>query len=56
MFSISKENPITRPSLKLVEFSLLKNEALAAKDLEITHLGCPTMHKLVTGLPLESSQ
>jgi hypothetical protein len=56
MISISKENPSTRPSLKLVEFSLLKNKALAAKDSEMTHLGCPTMHKLITGLPLENLQ
>jgi hypothetical protein len=56
MVSISKENPITRPSLKLVEFSLLNNKALAAKNSKMTHLGCPTMHKLITGLPLESSQ
>jgi hypothetical protein len=56
MISISKENPITRPSLKLVKFSLLKNKALASKDSEITHLVCPTMHKLITGLLLESSQ
>jgi hypothetical protein len=56
MISISKENPITRPSLKLVEFSLLKNKSLASKDSEMTHLGCPTMHKLITGLPLEGSQ
>jgi hypothetical protein len=50
MISISKENPITRPSLILVEFSLLKNKALAAKDSKMTHLGCPTMHQLITGL------
>jgi hypothetical protein len=56
MISISKENPITRPNLKLVEFALLKNKALAAKNSEMTHLGCPTMHKLITGLLLESSQ
>jgi hypothetical protein len=56
MVSISKENPITRPSLKHVMFSLLKNKAFAAKDSEMTHLGCPTMHKLITGLLLESSQ
>jgi hypothetical protein len=54
--SISKENPITRSSLKLVEFSLLMNTTLAAKNSEMTHLGCLTMHKLITGLPLESSQ
>jgi hypothetical protein len=54
--SISKENTITRPSLKLVEFSLVKNKALAAKNSEMTHLGCPTMHQLITGLLLESSQ
>jgi hypothetical protein len=56
MVSISKENTITRPSLKLVEFSLLKNKALAAKDSEMTHLGCLTMHQLITGFLLESSQ
>jgi hypothetical protein len=49
MVSISKE-------IKLAEISLLKNKALAAKDSEMTHLWCPTMHKLITGLPLESSQ
>jgi hypothetical protein len=54
MVSISKETHITRPSLKLVEFSLLKNKALAAKDSEMTHLGCPAMHKLITGLLLEA--
>jgi hypothetical protein len=56
MVRISKENTITRSSLKLVKFSLLKNKALAAKDSEMTHFGCPTMHQLVTGLLLESSQ
>jgi hypothetical protein len=56
MISISKEDPITRPSLKLVEFSILKNKAFATKDSEMTHLGCPSMHQLITGLPLESSQ
>jgi hypothetical protein len=54
--SISKEDTITRPSLKLVEFSLLKNKALAAKDSEMTHHGCPTLHQLITGILLESSQ
>jgi hypothetical protein len=41
MISITKENPITRPSLKVVEFSLLKNKAFATKNSEMTHLGCP---------------
>jgi hypothetical protein len=39
MISISKENPIPRPSLKLFEFSLLKNKAFATKNSEMTHLG-----------------
>jgi hypothetical protein len=56
MVSISKENPITRPSLKLVELSLLKNRSFATKNSEMTHLGCPTMHQLITSLLLESSQ
>jgi hypothetical protein len=56
MISITKEDPITGPSLKLVEFSLLKNKAFTTKNSEMTHLGCPAMHQLITGLPLESSQ
>jgi hypothetical protein len=47
---ITKENTIDRPSLKLVQLlPFLKDKALANKDMEVTHLGCATVHQLVTG-------
>jgi hypothetical protein len=37
---ITKENTIDRPSLKLIQlFPFFKNETLATKDMEVTHLG-----------------
>jgi hypothetical protein len=50
---ITKENTIDRPSLKLVQLlPFLKDKALAIKDMEVTHLGCATIHQLVTGFLL----
>jgi hypothetical protein len=47
---ITKENTIDRPSLKLVQLlPFLKDKALATKDMKGTHLGCVTMHQLITG-------
>jgi hypothetical protein len=47
---ITKEHIIDRPSLKLVQLlPFLKDKALATKDMEVTHLGCATVHQLVTG-------
>jgi hypothetical protein len=46
---IIKENTIDRPSLKLIQLpAFLQNETLATKDMEVTHLGCATMHQLIT--------
>jgi hypothetical protein len=46
---LTKENTIDRPSLKLVQIlPFLKDKALATKDMEVTHLGCATVHQLVT--------
>jgi hypothetical protein len=45
---ITKENTIDRRSLKLVQLlAFLKNETLATKDMEVTHLGCATVHQLI---------
>jgi hypothetical protein len=46
---ITKENTIDQPSLKLIQLlPFLKDKALATKDMEVTHLGCATVHQLVT--------
>jgi hypothetical protein len=48
MRCITKENTIDRPSLKLIQLlPFLKKKALATKDMEVTHLGCATVHQLV---------
>jgi hypothetical protein len=48
MRRITKENTIDRPSLKLIQLpAFLHNETLATKDMEVTHLGCATMHQLI---------
>jgi hypothetical protein len=45
---ITKENTIDRPSLELVQLlPILKNQALATKDIEVTHLGCAPVHQLI---------
>jgi hypothetical protein len=54
---ITKENTIDRPSLKLVQLlPFLKDKALATKDMEVTHLGCATVHQFVTGFLLVHSE
>jgi hypothetical protein len=54
---ITKENTIDQPNLKLVQLLLfLKDKALATKDMEVTHLGCATVHQLVTGFLLMHSE
>jgi hypothetical protein len=54
---ITKENTIDRPSLKLVQLlSFLKDKALATKDMEVTHLGCATVHQLIIGFLLMHSE
>jgi hypothetical protein len=57
MRCITKENTIDRPSLKLIQLSaFLQNETLATKDIEVTHLGCATMHQLITCFLLVHSE
>jgi hypothetical protein len=54
---ITKENTIDRSSLKLVQLlPFIKDKALATKDKEVTHLGCATVHQLVTGFLLMHSE
>jgi hypothetical protein len=54
---ITKENTIDRPSLKLVQLlPVLKDKALATKDMEVAHLGCATVHQLVAGFLLMHSE
>jgi hypothetical protein len=44
----TKENTIDRPSLKLIQLlPFLQNKALATKDMEVTYLGCATVHQLI---------
>jgi hypothetical protein len=50
MRCITKENTIYRPSLKLIQLlPFLQNKTFATKDMEVTHLGCATVHQLVAG-------
>jgi hypothetical protein len=57
MRCITKENTIDRPSLKLIQLlPFLQNEALATKDMEVTHLRCVTMHQLIAGFLLMHSE
>jgi hypothetical protein len=54
---ITKENTIDRPSIKLIQLlPFLKDKALATKVMEVTHLGCATVHQLVTGFRLVHSK
>jgi hypothetical protein len=57
MKCITKENTIDRPSLELVQLlPFLKDKALATRDMEVTHLGCVTVHQLVIGFLLVHSE
>jgi hypothetical protein len=54
---VTKENTIDRPSLKLIQLlPFLQNKALATKDMEVTRLGCATVHQLVVGFLLIHSE
>jgi hypothetical protein len=54
---ITKENTIDRPSLKLIQLpAFLQNETLATKDMEVTHVGCVTMHQLIACFLLVHSE
>jgi hypothetical protein len=53
----TKENTIDRPSLKLIQLlPFLQNKALPTKDIEVTHLGCATVHQLIAGFLLMHSE
>jgi hypothetical protein len=55
--SITKENTIDRPSLELVQLlPFLKDKALATKYMEVTHLGCATVHQLIACFLLMHSE
>jgi hypothetical protein len=57
MRCITKENTIDRPSLKLIQLlPFIQNKALATKDMEVTHLGCATVHELLAGFLLMHSE
>jgi hypothetical protein len=57
MRCITKEYTIDRPSLELVQLlPFLKDKAFATKDMEVTQLGCATMHQLVAGFLLVHSE
>jgi hypothetical protein len=57
MRCITKENTIDRPSLKLIQLlPFLKNKALATKAMEVTHLGCATVHQLIACFLLMHSE
>jgi hypothetical protein len=53
MRCVTKENAIDKPSLKFVQLILfLKNEAFTTKDIEVTHLGCATVHQFIASFLL----
>jgi hypothetical protein len=57
MRCITKENTIDRPNLEFVQLlPFLKDKTLATKDMEVTHLGCATVHQLVTCFLLVDSE
>jgi hypothetical protein len=50
------QNKYHRPRLELVQLiPFLQDKALATKGMEVTHLGCATVHQLVTGFLLVRS-
>jgi hypothetical protein len=56
MTSISEENPIGGPRLKLIKPTLLENKAPATKSPEMAHCRCSPMHELIARLVQEGSQ
>jgi hypothetical protein len=57
MRSITKENTIDQPSLKLVQLlPFIEDKALATKDMEVTHIRCATVHQFVTGFLFVQSE
>jgi hypothetical protein len=56
MTSITQENPIERPRLKLIKPTILENEALTTKSLEMAHSRCSPVHELIARLIQEGPQ
>jgi hypothetical protein len=56
MTSITQENPIERPRLKLIKPTLLENEASTTKSPEMAHSRCSPLHKHIACLVQEVPQ
>jgi hypothetical protein len=56
MTSITQENPIGGPRLKLIKPTLLENKAPTAKSLEMAHSRCSPVHELIAHLVQEGPQ
>jgi hypothetical protein len=57
MRCITRENTIDRPSLKLIQLlAFLQNKTFATKNMEVTQLGCATMHQLIACFLLVHSE
>jgi hypothetical protein len=56
MTSMTQENPIGRPRLKLIKPTLLENEALTTKSPEMAHSRCSPVHELIARLVQEGPQ
>jgi hypothetical protein len=56
MTSITQENPIGGPRLKLIKPTLLENKASTTKGLEMAHSRCSPMHELIACLVQEGPQ
>jgi hypothetical protein len=56
MTSITQENPIGGPRLKLIKPTLLENETPTAKSPEMAHSRCLPVHELISRLVQEGPQ
>jgi hypothetical protein len=56
MISITLENPIGRPRLKLIKPTLLENEAPTTKSPEMAHSRCSPVHELIARLVQKGPQ
>jgi hypothetical protein len=56
MTSVTQENPIGRPRLKLINLTLLENEAPTTKSPEMAHSRCSPVHELIARLVQEGYQ
>jgi hypothetical protein len=56
MTSITQENPIGRPRLKLIKPTLFENKAPTTKSPEMAHSRCSPVHELIARLVQEGPQ